>query len=231
MQRLGAFWVVTELDIVAAAETVPPATEPTQTTPPSSPNTFLAGAVPERVTDEYDADENAGDEYDAVVYDLDGTLVDLDVDWNQVEREVSARLREVGVDPDDLETWELLDAAQDAGIGAQVNALISEHEIGGVPGSERLPTADELEELSIPVGVCSLNCELAVRAALEKHDLDGYVDAVVGRDSVPARKPDPSPLLATAEMLGVEPAGVLFVGDAQRDAETAERAGTEFRWV
>ena len=197
----------------------------------SSPNTFLPGAVSERVTDESAADEVDADEYEAVVYDLDGTLVDLDVDWNQVEREVGARLREVGVDPDDLETWELLDAAQDAGIGAQVNALISEHEIGGTLRSERLPTADELAEQSVPIGVCSLNCELAVRAALEKHDLDGYVDAVVGRDSVPTRKPDPGPLLAAAEALGVEPAGVLFVGDAERDAETAERAGTQFRWV
>jgi phosphoglycolate phosphatase len=186
-----------------------------------SPNTFLPRLVSERVTDEYTA----------VVYDLDGTLVDLDVDWALVEREVGARLREEGVDPDNHETWEQLTAGENAGIGAQVNALISEHEIGGALRSERLPTADELGEQSVPVGVCSLNCELAVRAALEKHDLDGSVDAVVGRDSVPTRKPNPGPLLAAVEALGVDPAAVLFVGDSEKDAQTAERAGTRFRWV
>lgn len=207
------------------------AAERTATTPTNSPNTFLPGRVPERVTDENAVDDTDADEYDAVVYDLDGTLARLDVDWNHVEREVSARLRDAGVAPDDLEMWELLDAAEDAGVGAQVNALISEHEIGGALRSARLPTADDLAELTVPVGVCSLNCELAVRAALEKHGLDGYVDAVVGRDTVAQRKPDPAPLLAAAEWLGVEPARVLFVGDGKRDAETAERAGTEFRWV
>ena len=223
--------MVTELGLVVATEAVPPETELTQTAHPSSPNTFLPGLVPERVTDESAANEVDADEYAAVVYDLDGTLADLDVDWEQVESEVGARLREVDVDPDDLETWELLDAAQDAGIGAQVNALISEHEIGGALRSTRLPTADELAAQSVPVGVCSLNCELAVRAALEKHDLDGLVDVVVGRDSVPTRKPDPGPLLAAAEALGAEPTGVLFVGDSEKDADTAERAGTQFRWV
>ncbi|WP_232686030.1 HAD family hydrolase [Halobacterium zhouii] len=183
------------------------------------------------MTDGSAADDVDADEYAAVVYDLDGTLADLDVDWAQVESEVGARLREVGVDPDHHETWELLSAAEDAGIGAQVNALISQHEIGGALRSTRLPTVDELAAQSVPVGVCSLNCELAVRAALEKHDLDGLVDVVVGRDTVASRKPDPGPLLAAVEELGVEPADVLFVGDSEKDAETAERAGTKFQWV
>jgi phosphoglycolate phosphatase len=57
------------------------------------------------------------------------------------------------------------------------------------------------------------------------------VDAVVGRDSVPARKPDPEPLLAALDALDVPPNRALFVGDSASDAEAAERAGVAFRYV
>ena len=36
--------------------------------------------------------------YDAVVYDLDGTLVDLAVDWDAVARDVASLLEARGVD-------------------------------------------------------------------------------------------------------------------------------------
>jgi len=48
---------------------------------------------------------------------------------------------------------------------------------------------------------------------------------------VATHKPDPEPLLATLEDLGVEPANALFVGDSPRDKETAERAGVAFESV
>lgn len=166
-----------------------------------------------------------------MVYDLDGTLVDLVVDWDLVESELTDRLAAAGVDPDGLTAWELLDAGQAAGIGEEVDALIADHEREGARRSERLPTADELDGLRIPAAVCSLNCEAACRTALERHGLNGLVDVVVGRDSVPTRKPDPAPLLAALAPLDVPPERALFVGDAERDAETAERSGTDFRYV
>lgn len=170
-------------------------------------------------------------EYDAVVYDLDGTLVRLVVDWDRVERELTDRLADAGVDPDGLSAWELLDAGEAAGIGEEVDGLIANHEQEGAHQAERLPAADELADLAAPTAVCSLNCETAVRTALERHGLDEFVDAVVGRDSVATRKPDPGPLLAALEPLAVPPERALFVGDSERDAETAERAGADFRYV
>ena len=170
------------------------------------------------------------EDYDAVVYDLDGTLVRLDADWAAARREVSTRLRDAGVDPDDLDTWELLTAAEDAGIGDAVHDCIADHEVAGAEASQLLPTADELP-LDVPVGVCSLNAEVACRRALDRHDLSGWVAVVAGRDSVPARKPDPRALNWVADELGVDIERVLFVGDSASDEVTAERAGADFRWV
>ncbi|WP_336037838.1 HAD family hydrolase [Halobacterium yunchengense] len=171
------------------------------------------------------------DDYDAVVYDLDGTLVRLVVDWATVEREVADRLREVGVDPDEHDTWEMLDAAEAAGIGDAVHELIAAHERDGAARAERLPCADEVGGLDVPAAVCSLNCEAACRTALDRHGLLGSVVVVAGRDTVPARKPDPRALTWVLGELGVPPERALFVGDSDSDAVTAERAGVAFRWA
>ena len=170
-------------------------------------------------------------DYDAVVYDLDGTLVDLDVDWDAVAADVLAVYEDANVEPPSEDLWKLLGSARDVGLGADVESTIAAHERDGAETAPRLARADDLLERSVPVGVCSLNCETACRIALEEHGLDEAVDAVVGRDTVATRKPDPEPLLETVRKLGAEPDAALFVGDSARDQETAERAGVAFEYV
>ncbi|MBZ6496271.1 HAD family hydrolase [Natrinema longum] len=170
-------------------------------------------------------------EYDAVVYDLDGTLVDLDVDWNAVAVDVSAVYERANVEPPGDGLWEMLETASDVGLAAEVESAIAAHEHRGARTSTRLTHADELLERSLPAGVCSLNCERACRIALEEHALAPAVAAVVGRDTVGTWKPDPEPLLATVRRLGVEPEGALFIGDSARDRQTAQRAGVDFEFV
>jgi len=177
------------------------------------------------------SDTDAGDEYDGVVYDLDGTLVRLAVDWRAVERALTKLLATVDVDTSGFGAWEYLDAAEAAGIGTEADALISDYEHDGAKRAQRLPHADELRDATRPAAVCSLNCERACRVALEKEGLTGRLHAIVGRDTVPARKPDPAPLLRAVDALDLDPDDVVFVGDSERDAETARRAGTGFRYV
>ncbi|MFD1515070.1 HAD family hydrolase [Halomarina rubra] len=167
--------------------------------------------------------------YDAVVYDLDGTLVRLLVDWSRVATDVAATLRERGATPPD-DLWAMLQHAKETGHHDAVEAVIADHERDGARRSERLPRADDLP-LSVPVGVCSLNCAAACRIALDTHGLDDHVRVVVGRDSVATEKPDPEPLLATVRALDATPERTLFVGDSERDERTARRAGTAFEWV
>lgn len=167
----------------------------------------------------------------AVVYDLDGTLVRLLVDWQRLERDLTEMLAEAGIDDPGGDVWSRYDAAREHGMGGEADALITERECDGARASIRLPAADAVGTEGVPVGVCSLNRERACRIALEEQDLAEHVDAVVGRGSLDAMKPDPEPLLAVCEALGVDPAETLFVGDAESDAECAERAGTAFRYV
>jgi phosphoglycolate phosphatase len=183
-------------------------------------------------TDESTADPAAG--YEAVVYDLDGTLAGLAVDWALVRRDVGRTLAEHGVDAADLDLWGMLERSrEDDALAAAVETTIADHECEGARTSERLACADSLlaHSADLPIGVCSLNCEAACRLALERHGLGDRVRAVVGRDTVATEKPDPEPLLATLRGLDVPPERAVFVGDGQRDELTAERAGTAFRYV
>lgn len=163
-----------------------------------------------------------------MIYDLDGTLVTLDVDWAAVRREIN---EVVGrrLSPDLV--WGVLDVADREGCGPEVRDIINRHEVRGATTSRRLPVADELPRETLPVGVCSLNCREACVTALETHGLLQHVDVVVGRDSVDERKPSPEPLLHAVRELSASAETSLFVGDSEIDRRTAEKAGIAFRQI
>lgn len=169
-------------------------------------------------------------EYEAVVYDLDGTLARLAVDWEQVRDDVASKLRARDVDVEEMSLWDLFEHAHGGPLERTVEEAIETHERDGARRSERLALADELP-LSVPVGVCSLNCEAACRIALEMHGLDSHVETIVGRDSLGSYKPDPEPLLHAIRDLDAEPTATLFVGDSESDELTADRAGVDFQYV
>ncbi len=170
-------------------------------------------------------------EFEAVVYDLDGTVVRLTVNWAAVANDVIEVYQTAGIDASGEGLWELLENAESHGLKPAVEKTIGRHEQTGAERSRQLPLAETLTTHSVPVGVCSLNCEAACRIALETHGLATHVQSVIGRDSVSTHKPDPEPLLATLDELDTEPSAAVFIGDSPRDEVTADRAGVAFRYV
>jgi phosphoglycolate phosphatase len=64
------------------------------------------------------------------------------------------------------------------------------------------------------------------RTILEHLRIDRYFGTVVGGDTTPSRKPDPAPLRAALDLLGVEPADAWMVGDGIQDLRAGRAAGT-----
>jgi 2-phosphoglycolate phosphatase len=60
---------------------------------------------------------------------------------------------------------------------------------------------------------------------LERLGLSGRTGCVVSGDRLPQRKPDPAPLQLAAAELGVEPTRCVYIGDAPRDIEAGRAAG------
>ena len=60
---------------------------------------------------------------------------------------------------------------------------------------------------------------------LQRLDLGGYFDVVVGGDTCERRKPDPQPLLYACESLRVDRSQVVSIGDSTNDVQAARAAG------
>lgn len=65
---------------------------------------------------------------------------------------------------------------------------------------------------------------------LEQLGIDRLFGCVVSGDSLTQRKPHPAPLLLAAEKLGLKPQSCVYIGDAARDVEAARAAGMKM-WV
>jgi phosphoglycolate phosphatase len=62
-------------------------------------------------------------------------------------------------------------------------------------------------------------------ALLKSKGLDGFFTFAFGGDSFARKKPDPLPLLKTCEALGCAPQRTLMIGDSSNDAQAARAAG------
>jgi phosphoglycolate phosphatase-like HAD superfamily hydrolase len=170
---------------------------------------------------------------EVVVVDLDNTLVKLEVDWEALRERLAdvAERAEVLVERHGI--WPLMEAARQPGrepLLAEMERIVTEAELAGAGGPRNQALVEWLDRNAgaTAVSVLSLNSRHAVERALESHDLAERVAHIVGREDVRRVKPDPEGLLVLAERHGVEPAGILFVGDKDGDRECAERAGSRF---
>jgi beta-phosphoglucomutase len=176
----------------------------------------------------------------AVLWDLDGTLVDSEefhwLSWRDtvraegIELSYAQFLASFGQRNDRiLPVW--LGADVDAGrvrrIGddkeTEFRRLAEAHGLTLLPGAREWLTTLKAAgwKQAIASSAPRVNVEMMLRVA----GLDGYFDAIVSADDVTIGKPDPQVFLKAAEKLGVPPARCLVVEDAAAGVEGAGRAG------
>ena len=87
---------------------------------------------------------------------------------------------------------------------------------------------DALHEAGVRLGICTNKNQEITTRVLVKLALDRIFEVVVGADAVPACKPDPGHLMAVANAMGLEPGTWAHVGDTLVDKATASAAGVPF---
>jgi phosphoglycolate phosphatase len=85
---------------------------------------------------------------------------------------------------------------------------------------------DRLEAAGWTLGLCTNKPYGATRTILAAFDLLKRMAVVVGGDTLPEKKPDPAPLRHA--FLALPGGARLFVGDSEVDAQTAQAAGVRF---
>ena len=177
----------------------------------------------------------------AIVFDLDGTLIDSAPDICAIGNTV---LEAEGARPMTLAEAR---GYVGAGAGEFVRRMMAarglpeadhprllERFVGLYEGAVELSAVypgvvDALAVLAArghALGVCTNKPEGPARTVLAHFGLAPRFGAVIGGDSLSVRKPDPAPLFAAFEGMGAAPG--LYVGDSEVDAQTAERAGLPF---
>lgn len=73
--------------------------------------------------------------------------------------------------------------------------------------------------------------EAFARAVLEQAGILDAFDFVIGGDTLPAKKPDPLPLVTAAERAGTVPPRSVMVGDSHHDLHAAAATGFAFVWA
>lgn len=175
------------------------------------------------------ADPGSLSAFDAVVFDLDGTLVDLDVEWPAVHDAVERLLTDALTRPiTEYTRAEVATTARDAGLYDEYDRVVAEYENAGADASTALPLLDTLDTLDCAVGVCTANAPSAADRALRAHGVRDAIDAIVGRGTVLEEKPHPRPLTSCLSSLGADAGNSVFVGDDPSDAEAAVAAETSF---
>jgi phosphoglycolate phosphatase len=177
----------------------------------------------------------------ALVFDLDGTLIDSAPEIHAVANKV---FTDIGLQAFPFVT---VRGAIGNGVGVLVSRLLQSQgqEPAGPLHAELVSrfvkiyeeafdlttlypgvveALADLADAGHPMGICTNKPEGPARAVLRHFGLDRHFQVVIGGDSLPTRKPDPAPLLAAFGALSARRA--LFVGDSEIDAETAHAAGT-----
>ena len=181
-------------------------------------------------------------EIDAVLFDFDGTLVDLNIDFDRMRRDVEALLPHHGLSiagNEHLYTLELIResvgtliaqegeaaaeafgrAAQAAIVSVELDAAANAEIHTGVPELMR-----SLRQHGLKVGIVTRNCRAAVERIMGQNTLPH--DVLVTRDDVDQVKPHPEHLTTALRRLGVPAERALMVGDHPMDIQAGRVIGT-----
>lgn len=180
----------------------------------------------------------------ALVFDLDGTLIDS---YEAIADSLNTALAGLGRSPlpvarirtmvgRGLETLiaralEVDDGRPDgaAAVAEGVRLFRARYDTVCVPLTTLLPgvagTLAQLHARGYPMGVATNKPSYFARRLLESLGVGGYLLSVYGPDLVTHHKPHPEMVHAVLRALGVSAREALYVGDMEIDVQTARAAG------
>jgi HAD superfamily hydrolase (TIGR01509 family) len=181
-------------------------------------------------------------EMQAVLWDMDGTLVDSERLWDvsladlaahlggtlsaatredlvgsSLRRSVSTIRAEVGLDPDDQDAVD-----EDGHWLLERTKVLFAGDLPWRPGALEALTA--VRASGLPTGLVTSTYRGLTEVALDSIGRE-FFDVTVCGDEVSATKPDPAPYRRAAELLAVDPARCVVVEDSPTGTQSAVAAG------
>ena len=151
-----------------------------------------------------------------LIFDLDGTLVDSQLDFDLMRREMELPPGPI------LESIAALPPAH----AERCHVILRKHEVAGAERATLLPGVSQLlvraKERRLPIGIVTRNSrEISLAVLLRLHL---KYDILLTRDDGPI-KPDPWAVRHICEIWDVPPRQVVMIGDYQFDVLSGRGAG------
>ena len=152
-----------------------------------------------------------------IIFDLDNTLVDSQLDFELMRREMKLPTRQPI-----LEGIAALEEAE----AALCREVLHRHELAGAQRATPLPGVhdllDELRRRGLPIGIATRNSRPMAETMLRQCNLG--CDILLTRDCGPV-KPDPWPVQFICQQWQLPPHEVAMIGDYRYDVESGRAAG------
>ncbi|MCL6519048.1 MAG: HAD-IA family hydrolase [Armatimonadetes bacterium] len=173
----------------------------------------------------------------AALFDLDGTLIETNIDFARMRRELIALASRHGISEHEVSGLDLLaivdyviahSYAPAEAIRSEAFKKLEEMELARIDEAKEIPGARELiqflQKERIGVGIVTRNSRRAVEISLAKAGIS--VDVLLTRDDVKNAKPHPDHLLQALNALRAKPSEAVMIGDHWMDIQGGKAAGT-----
>lgn len=181
---------------------------------------------------------------EAVVIDLDGTLLHTAPDLAEAANRMLAELQLPPIAEDLIATYigngvsrlikrvltRKMDGEPDAALFARAQPVYEKHYAAVVSLNSRpfpgvIEGLQALKKAGFHLACITNKAEKFTLPLLKDTGLYDYFELILSGDSLPRRKPDPLPLLHVCEKFGITPDKLLLIGDSLNDTQAARAAG------
>lgn len=181
-----------------------------------------------------------GEPFGAVVFDLDGVLVDAEVWWDEVRVDFARRHDRTWTEADQAAIMGANSAGWSATMRQRlrlveltreeierdvVEAMLARYRDRGAPRIDGAVDAVRRTAANLPIAVASSSPMVLIETALASLGVAASFSAVVSSDEVEVGKPAPDVYLLVASRLGVDPGACLVVEDSVNGVRAGRAAG------
>ena len=179
---------------------------------------------------------------EAVIFDLDGTLANFNLDYKTLRAEVRSYLIRTSVPASLLNVnesiFEMLKKAEifvknngkPAGtfeeVRSQAFAIAEKYEMEAASTTSLQPGANEtlkeLKRMNLKMGLCTTSSDKAANYILQRFKIEDFFQIVVPRNKVKYVKPNTEQFELALKALGARPKATVIVGDSTVDMQSAK---------
>ena len=180
----------------------------------------------------------------AILFDLDGTLIDLNIDWATVKETLQKyhleRFHEELTSTRFFLILQYIEKKYGADIKQDYLKLLKDLEFAGIKkdnaqmtwlGGKGLTYISERIPSEAFYGIISSNFHQTIEYIIDRHGIKSKFKFWVGRDDVTESKPNPEGLLAVIKKYDLDPKRTLYLGDNHVDEDAARDAHVPFIYI